>query len=222
MKRLLGTLAIVLAFAGCSGADDAPAPATGEPADTTAPAGLDEVAPGYDESPDGAPPVPDDELDDAALTALLRTRASAPAADHCTAGQVVVTLEGFDMSLGHRYTRIFVRNRSTRACVVEGVPGIGVRGAWGSTFVPEVQHTDRDARGELVPEQPIRLAPGERAAAGLEWTGDLAGSESEQASLVVVQLASGQVPAAAPAVVDGGPIDVGQFTTIRLSPFAAV
>jgi len=214
-------LVVVLAVSGC-GAQDKPAPgALGAPADTTAPAGLEEVPPGYDESPDGAQPVRDEELDDAALTALLRTGASAPADGHCAPDQVRVVLEGFDMALGHRYTRVVVRNASRRTCLVEGVPGIGVRGAWGSRFVPEVVHDGSGGDGEALAVRPVRLGPGERAVSDLAWSGDLAGAESEQASLIVVQLARGQVPVAVPAVVGGTPLDIGQFTTLRLTPLRA-
>lgn len=223
MRRLLGTLLVVLVLPACSTQDE-PEPGAGapvEPVATTAPPGLEEVPPGYDQQPDGPPPPRDEDLDDAALTALLRTRASAAAADgHCTRDQVRIALEGYDSSLGHRYSRLVVRNTSAQSCVVEGVPGIGVRGAWGSRFVPEVKHTDRGLDGEEVPAEPLRLEPGETASAGLEWTGDLAGAESEPASMLVVQLAQGQVPAAVPAVAGGGPVDIGQFTTIVLAPFA--
>ncbi|WP_162260258.1 DUF4232 domain-containing protein [Nocardioides sp. Root190] len=234
MSRSLGfsallpavVLVLPLAVAGCSG-DPEPAPvprpaASGQPEDPTAAAGLDEVAPGFDESPDGAPPVSDADLDDAALTALLRTRASAAGDGHCTPDQVVVSLEGLDSSLGHRYSRIVVHNTSAKECVVEGVPGIGLRGGWGSRFVPEVAHSDRDLNGAPVSSRPVRLAPGERAASDLEWTGELAGSESEPASLMVVQLAAGQVPAAFPARVGPEVIDIGQFTTIRLTPYVSM
>lgn len=226
MKRLLGTVLVVLimlVLAACS-TDDEPEPGAGaprEPVDTTAPPGLDEVPPGFDEPLDGPPPAKDEALDGAALTALLRTRASVAADGHCTRDQVMVVLEGNDSSLGHRYSRLVVRNTSARSCVVEGVPGIGVRGAWGSRFVPEVEHTDRDVDGEPVVPRRIRLEPGDRATAGIEWTGDLAGAESEQASMLVVQLAQGQVPAAVPAVAGGAPVDIGQFTTIVLAPFVA-
>ena len=236
MTRVLGTLTLLLALSACGegpvrpeGPERVPsASLVGEPEDTTASPGLEEVPPGYDESPDGAPAVADDELADAALTALLRTRASARAsATHCRADQVEVSLEGFDAALGHRFTTIVVRNTSARTCTLEGVPGFGVRGGWGSTFVPEVQSTDRGPNGKLIPARPVRLAPGKTARSGLEWTGDLAGAQSEPASLVVVQLASGQVPATTPArlatdPVDAPPLDIGQFTTIYLAPFETV
>jgi hypothetical protein len=227
VKRLLGALLVLLALSGCSGesgrsGEPAP-PGTGaptvEPEGTTAPAGLDEVPPRYYESPDGEPPVPDDELDDAALTALLRTRATASGAEHCAADQVAVTLEGYDQAAGHRYSRVVVRNTGDEACVVEGVPGVGARGAWGTTFVNEI-----GPGASAAPAGPVRLAPGEQATSDLEWTGDLAGAESEHVSLLVLQLARGQVPVAVPARLagdapDAPPLDIGPLTIVRLTPF---
>ncbi|GAA4079734.1 DUF4232 domain-containing protein [Nocardioides kongjuensis] len=215
MKRLLGSVLLLLALSGCSGeAEPGARTPTGEPDGTTAPPGLDEVSPGFDESPDGEPPVPDDQLEDAALTALLRTRATAYGGDHCAAEQVEVSLEGYDQAAGHRYSRVVVRNTGDDACVVEGVPGVGARGAWGTTFVNEIGPGTGDA-----PASPVLLSPGESAASGLEWTGDLAGAESEHVSLLVLQLARGQVPLAVPARIGVETLDIGPFTTIRLAPF---
>ncbi|GAA3655100.1 hypothetical protein GCM10022237_13770 [Nocardioides ginsengisoli] len=218
---MLVALAACSACSACS-AGPGPGPGAGKPAGptlTTAAPGFEELSPGWDESPDGPAPVPDAELDDAALTALLRTRATASGDDHCAPDEVAVSLEGWDSSLGHRYSRVVVRNAGERACVLEGVPGIGARGAWGTTFVNEVGRGTSDD-----PEDPVRLAPGEQATSDLEWTGDLAGSESEHVSLLVLQLAAGQPPVAVPAQIagdgpDGPPLDIGPLTALYLTPF---
>ncbi|WGY02744.1 DUF4232 domain-containing protein [Nocardioides sp. QY071] len=230
MRRVLGSLAfaaVLSVLSACTlepGAEADPVPGTTrapvpEPSATTAAPGHEELAPGWDESPDGPTPTPDVELDDAALTALLRTLATAAGPDHCTADRVAVTLEGFDQAAGHRYSRLVVRNSGHEPCVVEGVPGVGARGAWGTTFVNEIGPGASGA-----PADPVRLAPGEQATSDLEWTGDLAGAESEHVSLLVLQLARGQVPVALPArlagdAADAPPLDIGPLTTVRLTPF---
>jgi len=218
VKRLLGLAALLVALTACTSEPEA---ARAEPGATTAEPGYEELSPGWDESPDGPAPVPDAELDDAALTALLRTRATASGAGHCAADQVALTLEGFDQAAGHRYSRVVVRNTGDVPCVVEGVPGLGARGAWGTTFVNEVGPGTSET-----PAAPVRLAPGEQAWSDLEWTGDLAGAapESERVSLLVLQLARGQVPVAVPARIAGDapddpPLDIGPLTTVRLTPF---
>ncbi|WP_418060455.1 DUF4232 domain-containing protein [Pimelobacter simplex] len=221
MKRALGFLGVLTALPVLTACTGEPEAAPAEPGVTTAAPGHEELAPGWDESPDGAAPTPDEELDDAALSALLRTRATASGAEHCTPDRVAVTLEGFDQAAGHRYSRVVVRNSGDGPCVVEGVPGVGARGTWGTTFVNEVGPGTSDA-----PAGPVRLAPGERATSDLEWTGDLAGAEpeSERASLLVLQLARGQVPVAVPARIAGDApddptLDIGPLTTVRLTPF---
>jgi hypothetical protein len=183
--------------------------------------GESELSPGWDEAPDGAAPTPDVDLPDAALTALLRTRGSSVVGDEsCGPAEVTARLSGVDAALGHRYTSLVVTNTSSRTCVVEGVPGVGARGKWGHRFALTVE------RGTSAPGpiRPVRLLPGGEAQALVEWTGDLAGHDSERASLLVVQLASGQVPVRLPARIAGVPanesdLDVGMFTTIRLAPF---
>jgi hypothetical protein len=180
-----------------------------------------ELSPGWDEAPDGPAPTPDANLPDAALTALLRTRGSSTdGAESCGPAEVTARLSGVDAALGHRYTSLVVANTSSRACVVQGVPGIGARGNEGRrlTLTVERSASVSGATG------PVRLVPGGEAQALVEWTGDLAGHDAERASIFVVQLASGQVPVRLPARITDVPagesdVDVGMFTTIRLGSF---
>lgn len=225
-------LAAVLILGGCAGEDVTAPPETAaspeavsrpttSPPMSAGPPHETELSPGWDQSPDGPSPTPDSRLSDVELTRLLRTRASDtgdPAS--CGADEVTARLSGMDAALGHRYTSLVVENTSSRACVVEGVPGLGARGDWGNrlTVVVEPGTSITGAAG------PVRLAPGGQARALVEWTGELAGHGSERASLLVVQLAAGQVPVALPARIDAAPdgsggLDVGMFTTIRIGPF---
>jgi hypothetical protein len=180
-----------------------------------------ELAPGWDETPDGPAPTPDTDLSDAALRALLRTRGSSTGGDEsCGPEDVTARLSGVDAALGHRYTSLVVTNTASRACVVEGVPGVGARGDLGHRLTLTVE-PGSSASGS---PSPVRLVPGAEARALVEWTGELAGHDAEHASLLVVQLASGQVPVRLPARISDVPtgedrVDVGMFTTLRLGPF---
>lgn len=224
---LAAAVVLTMAVSGCGDATDAggEAPESGPTAGPTAgstvgatssaPADTDELPPGWDESPDGAPPVPDDQLDDDQLTALLRTRASAPSrAESCRADELDASLAGSDAAAGSRFTTIVVRNTSDRSCVLEGVPGVGVRGTWGSTLRPRVS-SGVGAAG------PVTLAPGAAARSLLEWGGSLAGAEQERASMIVVQLAAGQVPLRVGATIEGSedPLDIGMESSIDVAPF---
>ena len=116
-----------------------------------------------------------------------------------------------------------VRNVSHRTCVVEGIPGLGARGGWGHRFTLTVQP------GTPISDHagPATLAPGARATASLEWTGELAGHDAERVSMLVVQLAAGQVPVRVAARLTGLPdgveqtLDLGMLSTVRISPFEA-
>jgi hypothetical protein len=219
-------LGAVLALSACETGDSAePAgPATSSPTQpplTAGPPSESEISPGWDQTPDGPSPTADDDLPDTALTALLRTRGSSADGDEsCGPVDVAARLSGIDLALGHRYTSLVVTNTASRACVVQGVPGLGARGDRGHRLTLTVE------RGTSVSGStgPVRLVPGAEAQALVEWTGDLAGHDAERASLLVVQLASGQVPVRVPARITGAPtgegdLDVGMFTTIRLGPF---
>jgi hypothetical protein len=215
-----------LALTAC-GTDDSTPPAARavptQPPLSAGPPSESELGPGWDETPDGPAPTPDAELSEAALTALLRTRGSSKDGDEsCGPGDVSARLSGVEAALGHRYTSLVVTNTASRACVVEGVPGVGARGDLGHRFTLTVERGS-SISGSGSPG-PVRLAPGAEARALVEWTGELAGHDAEHASLLVVQLASGQVPVPLPARITDmsagdDRVDVGMFTTLRLGPF---
>jgi hypothetical protein len=175
-------------------------------------------------TPDGEPSVPDAQLSETDLRALLRTGAEVPAGPAtCTPDAVEARLAGFDAALGHRFTFLRVRNVSKQRCEVEGPPGMGARGERGSVFTLTVESAaaNSEHRG------PVALAPGQEAVSTIEWTGVLAGAEDERASMIVVQLAKGQSPLRVPAHLDGDPddaepLDIGMLTTLRVSPFIPV
>jgi len=226
----MGVLAVA-ALAGCgdtnvavTAPDPSVTPSTSTPPLSASPPSETELSPGWDQKPDGPAPTPDGDLDAAALKALLRTRSTAAdGPDHCGPQDVRAQLVGFDAAAGHRYTSLMVRNDSQRTCVVDGIPGLGARGEWGHRFTltvePGVPVSDHAG--------PVTLRPGDRASAALEWTGELAGSGAERASMLVVQLASGQVPVRVPARLTQLPagaddtLDVGMLSTVRISPFEA-
>lgn len=223
---MTAVLSVMLVLSACeTGHTAAPAGAASlsptKPPLSAGPPSESELSPGWDESPDGPAPTADADLSDAALTALLRTRSSSTDGDEsCGPAEVTARLSGVDAALGHRYTTLVVKNTSSRTCVVEGVPGLGARGEWGHRLTLTVERgTPASASAGRV-----RLVPGAEAQALVEWTGDLAGHDAERASLLVVQLASSQVPVRLPARVTdvpagAGGLDVGMHTTMRLGPF---
>ena len=232
----VATLALT-ALAGCgdatggvsteadpSTAGGSPSVPASQPPLSASPPSETELSPGWDEHPDGPSATPDGEPDDAALTALLRTRSTASQSPRqCRPDEVRARLVGFDAALGHRYTSLVVRNVSDRTCVVEGIPGLGARGEWGHRFTLTVEP------GAPISDHvgPATLTPGERASASLEWTGELAGHDAERASLLVVQLAGGQAPVRVAARLTGLPagaddsLGLGMLSTVRISPFEA-
>lgn len=222
-RVVLVALGVGLVVAGCGAADRTPdtAPATDPPPTAGLPAESD-LSPGWDESPDEAL-VPDEELSDAAARELLRTGAEvADAGDRCGADEVSAEFQGFDMAAGHRFTWLRVTNTSPRRCVVGGVPGFGARGEWGNTLQVAVSPDALDSGDEA---GPVALTPGDAGRAMVEWSGSLAGAESEHASLVVVQLARGQVPLRLPAAnveQPDVPFDIGMDTSVHVQPFVPV
>ena len=225
---MLAVSVVVLALGGCadtadpSGASTA-APSTAAPSSVPGPAERD-LAPGWDEQGDGDV-VADAELTQGDLADLLRLPATATSTStSCRPETVELSLTFTDAAMGHRYGVLEVVNTSPVACSVQGYPGIGARGAWGSTF--QLAAEQRDPIDEAATQDEVMLAPGASAVANVEWTGELAGAESEPISLLAVQLtADGEAighPVSAESTGMGEPdtgIDIGLMTTVRIGPF---
>lgn len=218
-------LGAVLALSACGTGGTSPdAPGT-----STTP-GAGELTPGFDEMPDGEI-TPDSALSPADITALLRLQASGTATpDSCRPDEVSASIDGLDAAAGHRYARVVLTNVSGRTCTVSGFPGIGARGEWGNPFELAVEH--RDPSASPASPSPVTLQPGATGFANLEWTGELAGAESEQISMLVLQLAQGQdafgIPGVGTVAADSGdlsgqamPLDIGILTTVRIGPVQA-
>ena len=167
---------------------------------------------------------PDAELTAADLAGMLRLPATAASTStSCRPEAVTVSLMFSDAAMGHRYGVLTVVNDSSEACSVQGYPGIGARGGWGSTF--QLAAEQRDPIAPSATQDEVMLAPGGSAVANMEWTGELAGAQSEPISLLVVQLTTdGEVighPVSAESTGIPEPdtgIDIGMMTTVRVGP----
>lgn len=208
---------------GCQSSPEAPSAA--DPSNGESPAAGSPSDPGGqppEPTESSSAPTPDDQLTDRQLRALLETTASVrQAPGMCTAYHVEAQLMGNDAASGHRYSSLVVRNTSQRTCVVQETPGVGGRGTSGERLDLEVgKGTPEDS----YPYQgPVRLGPGDAAWARIEWTGNLPGSGSERASLLVFQLAKGQVPVSVEARRAEDPpgeyVDIGSGTTVKVGRF---
>lgn len=234
---------VVLAIGGCTQTDPRTGPVTGigtptssesgtsDSATTAAPSSVpgpaeQDLAPGWDQPSDGEL-LPDAGLTPGDLAGMLRLQATATSTlTSCSPDAVALSLSYVDAALGHRFGILEVVNTSSVECSVQGYPGIGARGAWGSTF--ELAAEQRDPIDPAATQDEVMLAPGASAVANVEWTGELAGAESEPISLLVVQLTSdgeaiGHPVSAEPAgmgVPDTG-IDIAMMTTVRIGPLRA-
>nr|WP_275426245.1 DUF4232 domain-containing protein [Nocardioides daejeonensis] len=151
----------------------------------------------------------------------LRVEASVGAQrDACGERDVRATVRFVDAALGHRFARLRITNESQRTCSVGGYPGVGALGDQGSIFHHAVEQREPLADGDVT-TQPIRLMPGAAAVLNLEWTGELAGAQSEWIRTLVIQLALGQGPLGislnAPG--DEQPWDIGIITTVNVGPW---
>lgn len=173
--------------------------------------------------PEGAPATPDAELTGEQVDALLMSAASVPSTDSsCTAADLRLSLDSPDAAAGHHFGRLLATNISGRSCEVQGWPGMGIRGEWGTPFTIVVGQNQPDPNPIGVapadPEVPVVIGAGGHAAATLEWTGSLGGAYDEHASLLVVQFADGQHAATLPLTAENH-VDIGPETTVRIAPW---
>ena len=225
----LCALLVVLAVTACDPPSDGWTAPTSAPPTSVPTPGEGELTPGFDQ-PGDAPVVADDDLTSRQVTALLRVRATdGGGAGRCGPADLAVTIANLDAAAGHRFGRIIVKNRTSDTCTVRGYPGIGARGEWGHTFELAAQQVQPRLEGVAPTTKTVALRTGGKAFADLEWTGELAGAESERASSIALQLArdqSGFLVKAQGAVdpESGGTgevvaLDIGILTTVRVGPF---
>lgn len=213
----------LLALASCAG-EQADA-SLASPSSVPGPSEQD-LAPGWDERGDGEV-MADADLGLQELAGILRLPATATStATSCRPDDVALSLTFTDAAMGHRYGVLTVENTSPETCSVQGYPGFGARGEWGSTF--QLAAEQRDPIDPAATQSEVMLAPGESAAANVEWTGELAGAESEPISLFVVQLTSDGEAIGHPvsaessgALAPDTGIDIGMMTTVRIGPLRA-
>ena len=227
LSTMLVALATCVLLASCTSSQPTPTPAGTTPPTSTPTPAEGALTPGFDQQPDGEV-IPDSALSPVDISKLLRV----PATDvgtptSCNPTDVSAMVDNLDAAAGHRYGRLVLTNTSGRTCSVTGYLGIGARGEWGNTL--QLAAEQREPRDDKVTSRPITLSPGATAFANLEWTGELAGAESEHISMLAIQLARSQdafgIPAVGAVAADSGaqsgdsaPLDIGMLTTVRIGP----
>lgn len=211
----------------CAASEPGPDPSrTADPTSVATP-GEGALTPGFDQESGQEFPA-DSALAPVDITRLLRVKATdAGTSASCVPADVWAAVENLDAAAGHRYGRLVLTNTSRSSCSVKGFPGIGARGERGNTFqIAAEQHEPR--KGAATPRR-VMLRPGMAAYANIEWTGELAGAESEKISMLAIQLTRKQdafgIPAVGAVAADSGgqsgesvPLDIGMLTTVRIGP----
>lgn len=175
------------------------------------------------------------ELSEEQRRSLLQTAATDPAPGNaCQPADLTLRLGTLDVALGHRFSQIVAKNTGAEPCALTGTPGLGAVGHEGSPLILDLEQ--RDSVDPSAPS-PVLLAPDGEAYANLEWTGALAGAESEYLQSFVIQFAAEQTPAqfSPPGEGAGHPAngrvpepytwessgirDLGYGTTVRIGPW---
>ncbi|KAA1419766.1 DUF4232 domain-containing protein [Mumia zhuanghuii] len=148
---------------------------------------------------------------------VLRVRATQrPTTRSCGPEDVTLSLTPIEAALGHRYSRVSLRNVSAAPCTVEGYPGVGGRGESGDPLAFRAEQQQRT--GEPTQVAVVSLRPAGEAYANVEWGGALAGAETERITGLALQLARGQRPVVAGTTES---LDIGNGTRVRVGPWEA-
>lgn len=101
------------------------------------------------------------------------TRATSAAAAPCAGADLSVTRTAWVGTAGHGGFALLFRNDSTTACTLTGYPGVAALTATGRQAAQATRTLHGYQQGGLPPgvsmPPTVALAPGQSAAAGLEW-----------------------------------------------------
>ncbi|MCG3749335.1 MULTISPECIES: DUF4232 domain-containing protein [Amycolatopsis] len=91
--------------------------------------------------------------------------AEKPPADNglCKAGDVSLSLGGGDAGAGSEYRPLLIKNTSSTPCTIQGFPGVSYVGGENGTQIGQAAERD-GTKGA-----PVKLAPGQTAAADLQF-----------------------------------------------------
>lgn len=119
-----------------------------------------------------AQPEPTEQATPPAATDPPSEVASSAAPDfpgRCSEDDVVVTIAGSDAATGTRYLALEVRNVSSRACDVNGLPDLAFASPDGNAIRPMIEPREHSSVGEPIGPDPVTLEPAGIARADLVW-----------------------------------------------------
>ncbi len=110
-----------------------------------------------------APPAPTDPPSEVASSA------APDFPGRCSEDDVVVSIAGSDAATGTRYLAFEVRNVSSAACDVNGLPDLAFASPEGNAIRPLIEPREHSSVGESIGPDAVTLEPGGSARADLVW-----------------------------------------------------
>lgn len=188
--------------------------------------------------PDSDAPIPLEELSQDHIGSIVQVQARGEDRnDYCDAKNLRFRLGSFDAAAGSRFSQLVVVNDSSSTCLLAPIPGIGIVGSQGNRLKAEVTQSEQDVNYNPVPLEPFELGPRNSAWADIKWTGALAGSGTDHAIALAIQVGpaedaslfippgehAGQHPHAKGRESwdwgDAPLVDMGSGTTLQVSPW---